>query len=93
MTRYWGSLSLDEIGKAVKTVPGKYKVSDEYGKQLVIDATMFDDGGIALSVYNKETQERIKIGSLRISQYQQEGATQAAPAPAAPKSNEPDLPF
>ena len=91
MKKYWGSLNLDEIGKAVKAVPDKYKDTEKYGKQLTVDATIWDDGNISISVYNKETKERYKVGNLRVSSFQNDGGG-AFSAPTQDKT-EGDLPF
>lgn len=90
MSNYWGSLSLDKIKEAVDKVPAKFKKDEKYGRQLMIDAKQWEDGNFSLSVYNKDTKERINIGSLRLSQFQNNGAS-AAPAATTPQED--DLPF
>ncbi len=66
--KYWGSLKLDELEKAMNSAPDK--VSDNgYGKEFKIDAVVFSDGNITISVYNKETKERFSIGKLMPSKY------------------------
>lgn len=85
--KYFGSLSLDNLKKAIASVPSKVKESEKYGKEFQINAAMWDDGNISFDVYNKDTQESFKLGSIRISNF--DDATQDA-APAAADS---DLPF
>ena len=87
-SKYWGSLSLDNIGKAVKQVPAKFKDDPKYGKQLTVDAALWEDGNISLSVWDKESKETIKIGNLRLSQFQ-DGGEQSTKT----TSEENDLPF
>ncbi len=85
--KYFGSLSLPGIKKAVTEIPNK--VGEYKGeKQLKINAAMWEDGNISLSIWNAEAKEEIKIGNLRMSTLDN---NQSAPAPAADTSN--DLPF
>ncbi len=85
--KLFGNLSLDGIKKAVVEVPtkvGEYKGE----KQLKVNAAMWDDGNISISLWDAEKKEEIKIGYLRVSTLEN---NQSAPAPAADTSN--DLPF
>lgn len=93
MSNYWGSVNLDKIKEAVEKVPAKFKNDEKYGRQLMIDAKQWDDGNFSLSVYNKDTKERIVIGSLRLSQFQNDGAAPSKPAAEAFEAKEDDLPF
>ena len=86
--KYWGSLSLDEIGKAVKQVPAKFKNDEKYGKQLQVDAAIWEDGNISISIWDKEKNETIKLGNLRVSQFQGGDSK-----PAVAESTSDDLPF
>lgn len=86
--KYFGSLSLDGVKKAVVEVPSK--VGEYKGeKQLKVSAAMFDDGGIAISIWDNEKKEAIKIGNLRVSTL--DNAAPSGGADLAPKSD--DLPF
>ena len=88
--KYFGSLSLDGVKKAVVEVPSKVDNSEKYGKQLKVSAAMWEDGGISISLWDAETKTEIKLGNLRVSQFD------AAPQAAATNNLEPkqdDLPF
>ena len=68
MKKYWGSIVLEDIKEAIDKAPGALK--NYNGKrELKLDAVMFDDGAIGLSVYNIETKERIRVGSIRPSTF------------------------
>ena len=84
-TKIWGSLSLDGIAKAKTSTPARFKNSEKYGNQMTFDAKMWDDGNITLSVWNKDTQERTYIGSVRISKDQ---SPYKAPDTASTESEE-----
>ena len=86
--KYFGSLNLDGIKKAVLEVPskvGEYK--DQ--KQLKVTAAMWEDGGISLEVWNGEKKESIKLGNLRISTL--DGAAPQKSVETTPQAG--DLPF
>jgi len=84
--KYFGSLSLDGIKKAVTEVPAK--VGEYKGeKQLKVNAAQFDDDGIALSIWDNEKKEAIKIGNLRVS------TLEGNSAPAQSTQTDNDLPF
>jgi len=84
--KYFGSLNLDGIKKAVTEVPAK--VGEYKGeKQLKVSAAQFDDDGIALSIWDNEKKEAIKIGNLRVSTLD----NNSAPAQSSQTDN--DLPF
>lgn len=92
--KYWGSLQLDEIGKAIKQVPNKFKNHEKYGKQLTIDAKIWDDGNITLSVYKADTKERFVVGTLRPSKaFEADGHTKALKNQASTEAQFGDLPF
>ncbi len=85
--KYFGNLNLTGIKKAVSEISDK--VGEYNGdKQLRVNAAMWDDGNISLDIYNKETKESIKLGNLRISQFDDEGAQKSKEQ--APKE---DMPF
>lgn len=75
---YWVSLSLDGIAQAIKQVPKKYSEHEKYGKQLSADLKIWEDGTASISIWDKDKEERIRIGTVRVSQFSQE--KQAAPA-------------
>ena len=79
-TRYWASLSINGIKDAMAKMPNKVKDSEQYGKQVMANVKVWDDGTASISVYNAETKERINLGKILISKDQNEVA---APAPAS----------
>ena len=90
--KFFGNLSLDGIKKAVVEVPNKVDNHEKYGKQIKVSAAQWEDGGISISIWNGEKKEEIKLGNLRVSQFDDAPKTNNSfAAPAA--SNEPDLPF
>ena len=46
--KYYGNLQLDNLGKAVKTIPGKVEKTEKYGHQIKVKAAMWEDGGITI---------------------------------------------
>ena len=87
--KYFGNFLIDNIGKAVKQIPnklGEYKGE----RQLKVNAAMWDDGNISLSIWDAEKKEEIKLGNLRVSTLDGASAPSSASAPAAGES---DLPF
>ena len=85
--KFFGNISIDEVGKAKSL----FTDHDKYGKQLKIQATQWEDGGISITAYNKETKESFKIGNLRVSQFKDNNNSFSAPAANQPTEN--DLPF
>ena len=84
--KYFGSLSLDGIKKAVVEIPNK--VGEYKGeKQLKVNAAMWDDGNISLSIWDAEKKEEIKLGNLRVSTLEEASAPKSIP-----QSNT-DMPF
>lgn len=81
-TKYWASLSIDGIKKALKETPSKAKKSDTYGEQLSVDVKFWDDGGASLSIWNKEKEERINIGKVMVSKNQDAFPAQKLDPPA-----------
>lgn len=88
--KYYGSISLDGIKKAVLSLPDKVKENEKYGKQLYITAAKWDDGGISMEIWSKETGS-IKLGNLRVSTFDNAAST-SAPADSF-KAQDDDLPF
>ena len=84
--KFFGSLSLDGLKKAVTEIPTKVDNSEKYGKQLKINAAQWSDGNISIDIYNSETKESIKLGSLRVSQFDDS-------VPSDAKKVDADLPF
>ena len=87
--KYFGSLSLDGISQAVKQVSSKVDVSEKYGKQLKVSASMWDDGGVSIDIWDGDTKESIKLGNLRVSQFEDNKTS----APAQANEQTSDLPF
>ncbi len=90
--KYFGSLNLGGIKKAVLEIPnkvGEYK--DE--KQLKVNAAMWDDGNISLSIWNAEKKEEIKLGNLRMSTLDGASSTAAPIGSADLTAKDDDLPF
>ena len=69
ITKYFGSLSLDKIGDATKGAPMKVETHETYGKQIKVTAAAWEDGGISIECYNPDTKESFKLGSLRVSMF------------------------
>ena len=78
----FGELCLDKIGEAVKENAVTVK-NRGYGKEIVVEAKMWDNNDITISVYNKETGKRYKLGMLKKSKFQ----------PDNKKEEDTDLPF
>ena len=93
--KLWGSLSLDGITQAKGQVPKRFKQSDKYGKQMTFDARAWEDGNITLSIWDAEKQERIYIGTIRLSNDQSGGGSPAAAGnqPSVADSTPFDSPF
>ena len=89
--KFFGSLSLDGVKKAVLEIPNKVDNNEKYGKQLKITAAQWDDGGISIGIWDAERKEEIKLGNLRVSQFDSPASSFSAPANNAPQAN--DLPF
>ena len=89
--KLFGNLSLDGIKKAVVDLPAK--VGEYKGdKQLKVSAVEFDDGGIAISIWDNEKKEAIKLGNLRLSTLDDNNASQSVSS-ADLSPQEEDLPF
>ena len=87
--RLFGSINLGELKKAFTEVPSK--VGEYKGQQqLKVKGAVFEDGGIAIDVWDDETKTSYKIGNLRVS----DDNFPAKDQPAAPKAvKADDLPF
>lgn len=70
--KFYGNLQLDNLGKAIQSLPAKVQESEQYGKQFKINAAQWDDDKISISVWNPETKETFKLGTLIVSQFQPE---------------------
>ena len=89
--KFFGNLNLDGVKEAVTKLSDK--VSDYNGqKQLKISAAQWDDDGISIEVWSKETGS-IKLGNLRVSQFKDNGAPAAPVSNDAFKAQDDDLPF
>jgi len=62
--KYFGNLQLDNLGKAVKTIPGKVEKSEKYGHQIKVKAAMWEDGGITIDIWDGENKVAHKLGKL-----------------------------
>ena len=62
--KYFGNLQLDNLGKAVKTIPSKVEKTDKYGHQIKVKATMWEDGGITIDIWDAENNVANKLGKL-----------------------------
>ena len=88
--KFFGNLNLDGVKKAVTEASSK--VGEYNGqKQLKISAAQWDDDGISIEVWTKETGS-IKIGNLRVSSFNDNNAASQATV-ADLKADETDLPF
>ena len=64
--RYYGEIMLNKIKEAIKLKPdalGEYKGEPE----LKVDAKMWDDKSVSISVY--KDGERVTIGRLKLSKF------------------------
>ena len=96
----WGNINLGALKTVITASPqsvGEYNGE----KQIKVSATQWDDDGISIEFYDKETKQSTKLCNLRLSENQPQGS-EGAPAPTrregfkeAPpkKSEEVDLPF
>ncbi len=91
-TKYFGNLSLDGIKKAVVEIPAK-KTEYKGEQQLKVNAAMWDDGNISLSIWNAEKKEEIKLGNLRVSTLDNAQSTAATLGSADLTPKDDDLPF
>ena len=89
--KFYGSLSLDGVKKAVTSLPDKVKDNEKYGKQLYVSAAQWDDDGISIEVWSKETGS-IKLGNLRVSTFDNAAAPSKAQVNEF-KAQDDDLPF
>jgi|TARA_A100000172_G_scaffold63450_1_gene42846 hypothetical protein len=64
--KYFGNLQLDNLGKAVKTIPSKVEKTDKYGHQIKVKATMWEDGGITIDIWDAENKVAHKLGKLML---------------------------
>ena len=87
--KFFGSLSLDGIKQAVLEVPAKVDNSEKYGKQLKVSAAQWDDGGISINLWDADNKREIKLGNLRVSQF--DAAPQQQQSISTPQEG--DLPF
>jgi|TARA_R110000751_G_scaffold264578_1_gene363672 hypothetical protein len=90
--KYFGNLQLDNLGKAVKTIPGKVEKTEQYGHQIKVKAAMWDDGGITIDIWDAENKVAHKLGKLMLDTEYAKPKQQPAAAPKI-ESEENDLPF
>lgn len=84
-TKYWASISIDGIKKALTDAPKKVNKTEKYGQQLSADVKFWDDGGasISVSVQNSAGEwDRIHIGKMMVSKTQDTPPAQQLDPPA-----------
>mgnify|MGYP003128668642 FL=1 len=93
--KFWGTLQLDNLGKAVRSLPDKEKKSDKYGHQFEVKAALWVEGGISIDVWDNENKVSIKLGKLNLDKDYVQPSPSDKPDPTTPKEEEsdPDLPF
>jgi len=62
--KYFGTIQLDNLGKAVRTVTGKVEKTEQYGHQIKVKAAMWDSGGITIDIWDNENKTSLKLGRL-----------------------------
>ena len=84
-TKFFGSVNLTQLKAAVAALPNKV---DEYNgdKQFKIAGSLWDDGNVTFDVWDKENKVAYKLGSLRVSKFDDE-------ASAVQEEKADDLPF
>tara|TARA_R100000935_G_C2775420_1_gene139449 strand:+ start:400 stop:687 length:288 start_codon:yes stop_codon:yes gene_type:complete len=90
--KYFGNLQLDNLGKAVRTVPGKVEKTDKYGHQIKVKAAMWEDGGITIDIWDAENKVSHKLGKLMLDTEYAAPKNEPQEAPETAKG-ENDLPF
>ena len=86
--KFFGNLLTNGLKEAFKVDSAKSEYNGE--PQLKISAAQWEDDGISIDVWDKESKKSIKIGYLRVSKL--DGGSFSAPAESKEDSNE-DLPF
>ena len=81
-------MNLDAIKEAIQG--GVAPFEGKKGKYIPVNVWVNDEpdqfgNSCSIQIYNKDTKQATYLGNLKLSD--------GAPAPAAPKANEPDLPF
>lgn len=64
--KFFGNLQLDNLGKAVKTIPSKVDKTEKYGHQIKVKGTMWEDGGITIDIWDAENKVAHKLGKLMV---------------------------
>ena len=90
--KYFGNLQLDNLGKAVKTIPGKVEKTEQYCHQIKVKAAMWDDGGITIDIWDAENKVAHKLGKLMLDTEYAKPKQEPAAALKI-ESEENDLPF
>ena len=90
--KYFGNLQLDNLGKAVRTVPAKVEKTAEYGHQLKIKAAMWEDGRITIDIWDAENQVSHKLGKLFMDTEYATPKNKPKETPETAKEED-DLPF
>ena len=90
---YWASISIDGIKQSMTQLPSKVKTSETYGKQLMVNVKMWDDGTASLSCWDAEKKERINVGKIMISTLDNQQAPKQELNPPAAENSPFDSPF
>ena len=64
-TKYFGNLQTNGLKEAYNVDSAKSEYNGE--PQLKVQAAMWDDGNISITVWDKENKKSIKLGQLRVS--------------------------
>jgi len=92
--KYYGNLQLDNLGKAVKTIPGKVEKTEKYGHQIKVKAAMWEDGGITIDIWDAENKVAHKLGKLMLDkEFTSEAAAPTQTSAAEVEDPDEDLPF
>ncbi|HBY70514.1 MAG TPA: hypothetical protein DEG69_23795 [Flavobacteriaceae bacterium] len=92
--KFFGNLQLDNLGKAVKTIPSKVDKTEKYGHQIKVKGTMWEDGGITIDIWDAENKVAHKLGKLMVDKEFVKPTASKDPVPApTTQESDPDLPF
>ena len=64
--KYFGTIQLDNLGKAVRTIPAKVDKTEKYGHQIKVKAATWEDGGITIDIWDAENKVAHKLGKLMV---------------------------
>ena len=86
--KFYGNINVDGLTKVKHLI----EEHEKFGKQLKINAAQWEDGNITIDVWDKEAKQATKLGSLRVSTFDNNNAAPQQSLTQAP-AGEPDLPF